>query len=70
MKKRIILASLAVVAASQSVMAQAATFDPTTATDKLTSGVTTAVAIVGSLVALAAGVMVWKKVAGFFRKSG
>lgn len=50
-------------------MAQTATFSSTTATDSLSDGVDTAVTIVGPLVALAAAIMVWKKVRKYFGKA-
>lgn len=49
--------------------AQATTFDPNTYTAQLAGASGTAVPIVGSLIALGAGIAIWMKVKGFFAKS-
>lgn len=47
-------------------MAHAVDFDPATATAGFSTAVTTASAIVGGLIALGAGILVYKKVRGYF----
>jgi ABC-type Fe3+-siderophore transport system permease subunit len=49
--------------------AQAATFDPTTYTNTLGTAATVATGVVGAIVALSAGLLVWGKVKMFFGRS-
>ncbi|HTB80736.1 MAG TPA: major capsid protein [Opitutaceae bacterium] len=67
--KQIVLCSL-VVGAAVSLRADPPAFDPSTYTDMLTAAASTAATLVAAVIALAAGIMVWRKVAGFFKKSG
>lgn len=65
-----LIAGLVVSALAFAMPANATAFDSSTYTDMLSAAATAADALVTSVIALAAGIMVWRKVAGFFRKSG
>lgn len=57
-----------VVLTTVSAHASEPAFDPETYTDLLAGAVTTAAPIVAALIALGAGIMVYKKVKRFFRQ--
>jgi hypothetical protein len=64
------LAVLAAASAATVVNATPATFDASSFTGTLETGVGTAASVAGLIAAVSAGVMVWKKVSKYFNKAG
>lgn len=69
MKKKLLLVFGVLLAAAPFAHADT-TFDYTAYQTTLTAGAAAVAAIAGSLAAVAAGVLVWKKIQKYFAKSG